>query len=460
MIYHVPRPLQVVLEFKLVPHYIQSKPDDHTPDLDAEGQEMPGGMFSNANLADEDIPAFTGNLHHDPLRSSLPNINEVFNHTSSSSQEFHRLEGVVDPATTPTSLNMGPGGSSQDIDIIVAPPWQSQPHSSQDPASPALTRKSSADWRNGSDPGYGSIGTSQPKSQENAFRANVGGEGLQFSPSGHEDFPPPPHIRTSQMDYEGSKVSGEEGGGSNGYSHKEDTRQSKGSSVYGTRDDAHPRYAPGGHHPPPPHSHGGVDFPPMGRGYDPITGRGYDHYHSPHGGGWGYGGVPFSPYEDLASSLDKARFDHLKRRSMSMYGAEHYHPGGGHPYASSPSGGGPMGTYGGRPGGYPDSFDPRGVPVPPGGMGRFGRHHDPHYNHLPLHARMNRTFSHERMDVLPLHLGVRSRHPSKGHPGADVEPSLDPSMFLSQPTTPYYGGQDSVGGAGAGFGMPMMNPAG
>ena len=50
MICHMPRPLQVVLEFKLVSHYIQSKPDDHTPDLDAEGQEMPGGMFSNAQV--------------------------------------------------------------------------------------------------------------------------------------------------------------------------------------------------------------------------------------------------------------------------------------------------------------------------------------------------------------------------------------------------------------------------
>lgn len=190
--------LQVVLEFELIPHYIE----DPTSDLQPPENPMPS--FTGSNLDDEDHAPFTpGDLHDPLLGPALPNIEEDYDdpalgmangdHTS---QELHPLQHLGDdPAsTTPTSLQMGrvSGGASQDLDMVNAT-WHSQNSGSQ-PDSPRLHRKS-AEWP---DTGYSSksqdsYSQSQPKSQETFQHhhpgggvgpaGSAGGDALSFSAS-------------------------------------------------------------------------------------------------------------------------------------------------------------------------------------------------------------------------------------------------------------------------------------
>lgn len=475
----------MILDFELIPHYIRDT-DDSTSDLPSDATMTTLPTYSSSILGNEDHTSFSSGLH-DPMIDptlpdsmivpTLPNIEEDFGHVeliaNHQSQELHLDD--VDPSTTPTSLHLGVGGASQDQT------WPSQNSGSQDPSSPHLARK--ADWRTSSDTGYAtsksqeSYTQSQPKSQEMfhpgsgpdglAFSptnnsSHVGPEGLEFSSSNriasgsdHRDFTAHHH---SPMDFDSRKgVRTTPTSHTSGELHYLGSRKeevAKASSLksipqgYGHHDDPSSRFhhqnsqdtfSPNLPHPlPHPAMMGGMEYPP----------RGFEPYH-----GYGYGGYPLPSLDEGGGTYEKQRhFDSYGKRQMFMYGSPgegHYHPA----YGTPPLGGLPgrhiMGHYGGRMG-YPDIYDPR--------AGRYVRSHDPHYP-----ARLNRSYSHERMDVTPPSSlpsgGPRSRpHPATGgHPlGMEEEFQSSPmDMFLSQPTTGYYSYEQHPAGFG---GVPMVGP--
>lgn len=466
----------MILDFEFIPHYIRDT-DDSTSDLPGNATMGTLPAYSSSVLSDGDHTPFSSGLHDSMLVPTLPNIEEDFGHSELNgdhqSQELHLDD--VDPTTTPTSLHIGVGGASQDIDMVNQT-WHSQNSGSQDPNSPHLPRKT--DWRTSSDTGYAtsksqeSYTQSQPKSQETFHHG--GSDGLAFSSANHSghtgpeglDFSStnrngsgPDHEREyahhhSPMDFDSPKGIGATptSRASTGEHHYLDSRKEGGKVVsslktipqqYSHHDDPASRFhrqnsqdtfSPSMPHPfPHPAMMGGMEYPP----------RGYDPYH-----GYGY---PLPSLDEGGGAYDKQRyFDHYnKRRPMSMYGSTgdgHYHPA----YGSTPTARHMMGHYGGRPGYLGDFYDPR--------AGRYVRPHDPHYP-----ARLNRSFSHERIDGTPptslpssLPGGLpRSRpHPAMGRPGMEEEfPGVQMEVFLSQPTTGYFSYEQHPPGYG---GVPMM----
>lgn len=515
---------QVILDFEFIPHYIR---DTAGPTSDLE-EGIPA-YTSSILSSDGHTPYSSGLQLHEPIISTLPNVEENFDHAelgiangdhpSLHSGSLEHLDDV-DPTATPTSLHMGVGGASQDIEMVTQT-WDSQNSGSPDPNSPRLVRK--ADWRASSDTGYAtsksqeSYSQSQPKSQETfhhttseglAFSttnhsAHPSSEGLPFSPTNHSSseglpfsstnhtvssqehgkFPSHRHMnhtdrthmdhahmdRTSMnhtpmnhtpmnrasMDFSSKSSIGDMSTSRGHTPNDEGVRVKEGHlkpTSYSHHDDPSTRFHPGSqdfspnmlhapHHPNMPL--GGMEFP---------LGRSFDFYH-----GFGY---PLPSLDEGGGAYDKRYYDHMKRRAMSMYGSpgEHYHPGS--QFGATPPGGllgrHMMSHYGGRPG-YADFYDPRLAP------GRFGRPHDPHFT-----PRLNRTYSHERMDGTPpssLPGGMRPRpHPlvnrEMGRGGMEEEfHALPPEMFLSQPTTGYFNYEQpppAAGGCGGYGGMPMV----
>ena len=535
----IPRP-QVILDFEFIPHYIRDTTGPN-PDLE-EGIAYSSSIQNHTSYS-------SGLQLHEPIMSSLPNVEENFDrtdhielgiangdHPSLQSGSLEHLDDV-DPTATPTSLHMGVGGASQDIEMVTQR-WDSQNSGSPDPNSPHLVRKT--DWRTSSDTGYAtsksqeSYTQSQPKSQETfhhttseglAFtttnhNARPSSEGLPFSPTNHSGseglpFSPTNHSSSEGLPFSSTNHSSSEGlpsfsstnhtasthehGKFPSHRHTDHTPMDhtpmdrtsmnhtpinhtpmdcapmdfsgKSSSIADNRGhtpndegvhvkEGHIKASSYGHHDDRFH-HGSQDFspnmphPPHHPNMPPdFLGRSFDFYrHS----GYGY---PLPSLDEGGGGYDKRYYDHMKRRAMTMYGntGEHYHPGS--QFGATPPGGLPgrhmMNHYGGRPG-YPEFYDPR---MPPG---RFGRPHDPHFT-----PRLNRSYSHERMDGTPpssLPGGMRPHpHPlmnrEMGRGGMEEEfHSLPPEMFLSQPTTGYFNSYDQppppAPGGGYG-GVPMV----
>ena len=477
----------MLLDYELIPHYIQT-PDDEDED---DSSTLPPDTSTSSHpyptddLSNEDHAPFTNDMCHDPLIPSA--LDKDFGsaelgiaNSNHASQELHPLEQLegVDPSATPITLHIGTSRASQDIELGTQP-WHSEDSSlqSQDPSSPSLPRKS--EWRTSSDTGYKSqesYSQSQPKSQE-TFHHNGSTDGLNFSNHSssihqeHGDFPhhASPHHNQSQIEFRDTKSSIGDLRHTSSQDHhflnsrKDDAHSSKtiidplqnippSSTSYGSRDDTtrfshqmidsygSPARQP--YYPHYPHGMGGAgpEYPPMGRGYD--------LHHS-----WGYGNFP-PPHSEDGALYDR-RFEHLKRRSLSMYSGDHG-PFHGGPYPSTPPGpGGPPGIpvlpgpYGGYPA-YADFYDPRssGGRYPPGPP----RSLDPHY--LSSQQRIGRAYSHDRVDLIPP-AGARTR-PMMGPHGLEEETHNPPmDMFLSQPTTNF--NYDQMGAYG---GVPMITPPG